>query len=83
MWPKVLKDIFDNPQGRRISTALRIVVTRGTQRVKSDLHIKRGHHPPTGRRKAPPDDRLRRMIQYSPVSRIATARNTGCPPARA
>ena len=23
------------------------------------------HHPPTGRRKAPPDDRLRRVIQYS------------------
>jgi hypothetical protein len=23
------------------------------------------HHPPPGRRNAPPDDRLKRMIQYS------------------
>jgi hypothetical protein len=25
----------------------------------------RCHHPPTGRRKAPPDNRLRRVIQYA------------------
>jgi hypothetical protein len=28
------------------------------------------HRPPTGRRRAPPDDRLRRAIQYSEASVI-------------
>jgi hypothetical protein len=28
-------------------------------------HALRCHHPPSGRRGAPPDDRLQRMIQYA------------------
>jgi hypothetical protein len=43
------------------------VSSRGFQKI---FHIHNCHLPPPGRRIAPPDDWLQRMIQQSPVSAI-------------